>query len=155
MADVTKEDPKERTRLRMKEWRKQNREKLREYQRKWVFNNAESVKEYQKLYSAEYRAQPDKQFEAWLRNLRRYNLTPSSFNELWAAQEGKCAVCDGTLLPRGREKMSACIDHNHETGEVRGLLCRQCNAGIGHFQDSPALMKSAVGYLKKRGHFGK
>ncbi len=47
----------------------------------------------------------------------------------------------------GTERKTLCIDHDHETGELRGVLCRACNSGLGHFKDSPALLQAAIDYL--------
>lgn len=54
-----------------------------------------------------------------------------------------CAICRGA--PRARLH----IDHNHGTGKYRGLLCDNCNIGLGHFKDSPALLAKAIEYLKR------
>lgn len=62
-----------------------------------------------------------------------------------ARQGGVCAVCGD---PRTKGKR-LCIDHDHTTGEVRGLLCDRCNKGIGLFRDDPATIMSAINYLKK------
>ena len=53
----------------------------------------------------------------------------------------ECRICEN--------KNDLCIDHNHKTGEVRGLLCRTCNTGIGMLRNSPDLLRSAVAYLEK------
>lgn len=55
-----------------------------------------------------------------------------------------CAICHSA--PRSRLH----IDHNHKTGKYRGLLCDNCNLGLGHFKDSPALLSKAINYLKER-----
>jgi hypothetical protein len=57
------------------------------------------------------------------------------------AQEGRCATC-------GRGDKILCVDHNHSTGIVRGLLCHRCNLGIGFLQDNPDLTQRATDYLR-------
>lgn len=59
-------------------------------------------------------------------------------------QEHKCPICKKSL----RETLR-CIDHDHKTGRTRGILCSKCNLGIGHFEDDPGLLESAVQYLKE------
>lgn len=62
------------------------------------------------------------------------------FEEMMAAQEGRCAIC-GAPDPRH-------LDHDRRTGWVRGILCFNCNGGLGQFRDSPELLAEAVMYLK-------
>ncbi|MBA7572888.1 hypothetical protein ES708_14675 [subsurface metagenome] len=64
--------------------------------------------------------------------------------ELWESQDGKCAICGESFI----KLFNTCVDHNHETGEVRGLLCRKCNVAIGFLNDDPELMEKAIKYLE-------
>ena len=77
------------------------------------------------------------------RNLSIYGLTEATFDTLLAAQGGVCAIC-GTV-PRGRYRFD--IDHDHDTGRVRGALCRRCNLILGHVGDDPGLLHAAAEYL--------
>lgn len=79
---------------------------------------------------------------------RMYGLSRAQVDELYERQQHRCAICDTEEknMIRGRIVRLA-IDHCHETGIVRGLLCHQCNTGIGAFRDSPALMQRAIEYL--------
>jgi hypothetical protein len=70
-----------------------------------------------------------------------YGLQPVDFDALLAAQRGRCPIC---LLPL----VKPMVDHDHRTGEVRGLLCGPCNRGLGHFQDAPGLCWRAALYLR-------
>ncbi len=58
----------------------------------------------------------------------------------------RCAICGGP--PTGSGRGSYMFDHNHKTGKFRGLLCSQCNTGIGLFRDNPELLMKAIAYLK-------
>lgn len=78
-----------------------------------------------------------------LRN--RYGITVEEYDRLLVLQEGVCAICKRPC-PSGKR---LAVDHSHETGEVRGLLCRKCNRGIGLFHDSLDLLKSALTYLDR------
>lgn len=87
--------------------------------------------------------------------LRRYGLTPEQFDAMLAEQRGVCAVC-GTDDPGDGKAWR--IDHDHRccpSGRscgkcVRGLLCHQCNAGIGYLRDDPAVLAAAIDYLARR-----
>lgn len=70
-------------------------------------------------------------------------FTSEYYNDVGAAQGWRCAVC-GT--PRGTVAFSA--DHDHATGQTRGLLCNTCNTGLGMFRDNPELLARAIGYLE-------
>lgn len=92
--------------------------------------------------------------------IRRYGITPEQYEEMLASQSWGCRICNASiysrqfnmLLPtpgyKGPRKNVACIDHDHVTGKVRGLLCRSCNIALGMFQDSEPFLLSAVGYLR-------
>jgi hypothetical protein len=75
----------------------------------------------------------------------QYGITPENYNEMLVAQNGGCAIC-GEKTPGGRTKNFA-VDHCHETGKVRGLLCTKCNRGLGLFNDRSDLLKLATTYL--------
>jgi hypothetical protein len=62
---------------------------------------------------------------------------------MWSAQDGRCAIC----FERPHERL--CLDHDHATGQIRGLLCRRCNAGLGLFLDQPDRLTAAVTYLAR------
>jgi hypothetical protein len=81
----------------------------------------------------------------------RYSLTIDDYEEMHTAQGGVCALCTGrqTMVDRktGAPRALA-VDHDHQTGAVRGLLCGQCNVGLGMFKDNPDLLEKAAGYLR-------
>ncbi len=83
----------------------------------------------------------------------RYGITLEEYNTMLEEQNGECAVC-GTDDPKGRQSgrgkvKGFYVDHNHETGEIRGLLCNNCNRSIGLFNDDPSILEKAVLYLRK------
>src|SRR5579859_2601716 len=72
-------------------------------------------------------------YATWKLNLRlKYGLSLEQYDAMSVAQLGVCAIC-GEIDPHGK-RLS--VDHNHETGQVRALLCNQCNVGLGIFKDS-------------------
>lgn len=68
------------------------------------------------------------------------------YPELFRLQNGLCRICHSP--EKNGKKLS--IDHCHETGMIRGLLCNKCNTGIGMFEDNPDLLRAAVAYLEKQ-----
>jgi hypothetical protein len=76
-------------------------------------------------------------------------MSAAKYAEMLDAQGGACAICG---RPPSRRKLA--IDHDHATGNMRGLLCFQCNVGIGYFSDNPARMVAAIRYLRKHARSG-
>jgi hypothetical protein len=76
-------------------------------------------------------------------HLKQYGLTLDDYEQMFLRQHGQCAICDVTVQG---ERM--CVDHDHETGTVRGLLCRLCNKSLGGFRDDVELLHKAVAYLQ-------
>ena len=80
------------------------------------------------------------------RNYAKYGVTPEWYEEQFAAREGKCDCCHETC----REKPGVlCIDHCHQTGHIRGLLCKACNSGIGQLRDNRLGVLNAYRYLER------
>lgn len=75
--------------------------------------------------------------------LVHYGITIEHYREMVKKQKGLCAICDNNL-----EEL-LCVDHDHQTGAVRGLLCHKCNQGIGLFKDNQKLLRRAIKYLNK------
>lgn len=83
---------------------------------------------------------------------KRYNISSKEVVDIYRKQSGRCRICD---LPIDihelgfTEHTAACIDHLHGSDHVRGLLCGECNKGLGMFKDSRKLLKSAIEYLTR------
>lgn len=87
-------------------------------------------------------------------SLKQYDMTLSDYDKMLEKQGGRCKICS-TDTPRGQSTAGRFyVDHNHETGEVRGLLCNDCNTGIGLLKDSPLILSKAIEYLMTNGHYG-
>ena len=84
--------------------------------------------------------------QAWRRKklLRKYKLRWSEYQAMLKACHHRCTIC-------GREAVIV-VDHDHDTGKVRGLLCNHCNVGLGFFRNSPALLRQAMHYLLTHSH---
>lgn len=78
---------------------------------------------------------------AWL--WKKYGMTRDDYFNLLDSQAGCCAIC-GEFVADTMD-----VDHCHETGKVRGLLCGPCNSGIGHMRDSIPILEAAIEYLKR------
>lgn len=76
---------------------------------------------------------------------RKYGISDGQYREMLSAQNGQCAIC-GTLDPKGRNGQFH-IDHDHDTGKIRALLCNLCNHGLGAFRDKTELLSKAIDYL--------
>ena len=82
------------------------------------------------------------------KRLNRYGLTHEQFEVMLEAQDGRCAICR-TDTPKGSGGFHWCVDHDHVTGQVRGILCGHCNQGIGMLQDDPDVIAGAAWYVRK------
>lgn len=80
---------------------------------------------------------------------RRYGITPADYDRMLAEQDGACAICGTTDPSADTRSTRLSVDHDHETGEVRGLLCGPCNRGLGYFGDNPDRLRRAADYLAK------
>lgn len=86
----------------------------------------------------------------------RFNMSIEEYNVIFLKQRGRCAICskpESNSDSKGNVKWLS-VDHNHNTGDIRGLLCSSCNTGIGLLGDSVDTMKKAIKYLKERGSYG-
>jgi Recombination endonuclease VII len=80
-------------------------------------------------------------------NLRRYGITEDEYYKLLSLQGNKCAICGGDSPRMGERIKYFSVDHDHNTGEIRGLLCGPCNRGIGLLKDCPVVVGKALDYL--------
>lgn len=111
--------------------------------------------ECKKVYAAErnkkYRAthpdMRDRRDYEHKRGLRRnYGITVEQYQAMFEAQQGKCAIC-GNHQSECKRRLA--VDHDHDTGTIRALLCDNCNPGIGYFKHSVERLELAIRYLKK------
>jgi hypothetical protein len=133
---------------RRQEWRHKNADRHRANNRAWYEANKERIRARDKERRERH---PEDTYADYRRRLlrRKYGLTVERYEELLAAQSGCCAVC-GSKEPRGNTRAGKAVfvvDHDHNTGAVRGLLCRTCNAAIGLLGDNPENLRRALRYL--------
>jgi len=91
-----------------------------------------------------YKEKPRKPYNWAAHIYKNYNVTEEWYMEQLEKQQGSCKICN--IIP---EKERLCVDHNHDTGEVRGLLCRSCNLLIGHSKEKEKILMKAVDYIKE------
>ncbi len=162
-----REDNKERRREYNKEWYKNNKEKVKKYNEE----NAEKIKnrtkkyyqkpevkekrrlnfkkweeentEHRKQYLKEYEQRP----EAKSKRLERiFGITLFDYNEILKKQNNCCYIC---YKHKNEFNKRLAVDHDHKTGEVRGLLCMRCNSSLGGFEDNVDFLKRAIEYLRR------
>lgn len=129
----------EKHRLQRKTWRKNNPRKNKKYHkdtygrhkvthqlsvRKWQVSNKGKIKGYARAAGLKY----------------SYGISLEDYARLYKKQRGRCKICSV-------EKETLCVDHNHTSGKIRGLLCRQCNAALGLFRDKKRIVQKAWRYL--------
>lgn len=73
-----------------------------------------------------------------------YGLSIDRYDDLVIEHVGRCYICGSD----DAKNKGICVDHCHETGKIRGLLCRKCNAGMGAFDDQPELIRKVLYYLE-------
>lgn len=114
-------------RAQVAEYRRKNPEKVKALKVKWAKKNPLG----QKARTLKY----------------YYGLTLAQYDELLIASCGRCAICNAQFENAPKEPN---VDHDHETDEVRGLLCGRCNKAIGFMDDDPERLVAAAEYLKRR-----
>lgn len=114
-------------------------EKARSKSRAFYSENREAMLSY----AADYRRR-NKEVIRHRKRKAAYGITREQFDELWRTQSGKCAICEETLIDENRQTH---VDHDHTTGKVRGLLCVDCNVGLGRFKDRAIVAFRAAIYL--------
>lgn len=107
-------------------WRKKNLTRAAVHARQWRRNNPDRAKDHDLK--------------------RNMGLPLGTYATMLQAQNGCCAIC-GCDKPKGKGRFH--VDHCHDTGKIRGLLCSNCNLAIGHFRHSLATLVSAINYLSR------
>lgn len=125
------------------EFRRKHYQRLSEALKKYKRDNPEKIRAARNKSA---KANPDTHYDYMLK--KSYGLSKKDYEQMLADQDGKCAICGKTESTGRSGKLH--VDHCHTTGMVRGLLCCNCNQGIGRFLDDPKLLISAAAYLRNR-----
>lgn len=138
----------------MRKWRKANPEKQREVDRRWRQNNLKKARAKNRAWYKKNRAYKLAQNALYHRNNRkkvaarhrlvRRRMTQEQHDDMLRKQRSRCAICRKKFLKTPH------IDHSHKTGENRGLLCQDCNLGLGRFKDSITSLRNAINYLGRK-----
>jgi len=117
----------------MKQWRAKNKGKYRKQEQDYAATHVEESRRRRRRYHLKH----------------TYGMHLEEFEEMFVAQDGVCAVCGNPefQIRRGQVK-SLDVDHDHDTGDVRGLLCSPCNAALGLLQEDPARIQSLLTYIE-------
>ena len=104
-----------------------------------------------KLYSLSTPERREKKRFSSRKYAIKLNLSFDEYKKLKAKQKGLCSICGRaeTAKHQSGTVRDLCIDHCHETGRIRGLLCMECNMGLGKFKDNKVLLGKAIKYLQK------
>jgi hypothetical protein len=123
-----------------------------EYDRQRYLANRE--KKLQQVRAAELKRYGDEEWHASKRASMlkwKYGLSSEEYNVMWIAQGGKCYICgqeETVRHPRTDRVASLSVDHDHETGRIRKLLCRRCNRVLGLIEDDPDIALGIAEYIK-------
>jgi RNA polymerase-binding transcription factor DksA len=133
---------KECTKERRKKWYVQNREREIERVRQWAMANPDKIADrIAASHGTERKKLADR--KSYLK--RKYGITIADYERMLEAQGGVCAIC-GEARP---EERTLHVDHDHETGVIRGLLCFRCNNALGDFREEYELFQRAADYLDR------
>lgn len=118
-----------------------------------TFINTDESREKRRAYARQYRARKMAEDPFFHKNWalkRSYGITADQYKEMLSSQNGVCVICkcrEMSIAPTSKKYRHLHVDHCHTTGKIRGLLCSQCNTGLGSFKDSIENLKSAIRYL--------
>jgi hypothetical protein len=148
-----------------KAWREANPDKMKASKDAWNSANKEEIAAYSKNYRKEnnervkkwkndwYHNNPEKGKEMHRRHYfkRNYGLTPEDYERMKQERNNKCDIC-GNICDKRRKDglpLEPCIDHDHNTKKIRGMLCNRCNQTLGRIEDDPDLLLKMIDYLRR------
>lgn len=134
-----------------KKYREKRPERVRASFKKWYEANKKELnarkRERYRQISAHVR-----QKDARIHSLKTlYGLSQEEYVDMFEAQQGRCAICrrpESCANNQRTAKRLLCVDHDHTTGKVRGLLCMKCNHGLDHANDDILILRAMIAYLE-------
>ena len=124
-------------------WKEANPERAAATRKAWREANPERAAATRKAWRE---ANPERAVDSQLRS--DYGISLADYDEMLEAQDNGCAICGKTEAEEGKR---LAVDHNHETDQVRGLLCGNCNQAIGKLGHDPERLRNAIAYLEQWG----
>jgi len=137
LASLCRQCASERQRKHYRKHRKRHQKRAQDYARR----NPERIRAAKKKYDIEHR-----ELHRRYALKRIFGITPEQWTEMFGDQNGCCAICG---RPQMDFKKRFHVDHDHETGKVRGLLCYRCNSMLGMACDDPVRLQAAISYLRR------
>lgn len=140
----------EKVKASLKSYYQQNAEKLRQRQREYYHANKErcaAIKRRARENQSPEKRAAELEKKRVTTMMRRYGLTPEDYDTMLESQSGTCAICSRTPDQERYKRLN--VDHCHDTGKVRGLLCTPCNHAIGVLGDTVEHLRRAVAYLER------
>lgn len=129
-------------------WKAKNPGKQAEYSRAYRERHPVRTKAAQQKYLVEVRRSPEGRLAEYFRHIRRaYGVTQEDYQSRLDEQGGVCAVCGTDQF--GTRLNLPVVDHCHDTGTVRGLLCQSCNKAAGLCMDNPSTLRKLAHYLER------
>lgn len=137
-----KANNKEKHKAYQKEWRGKNAEKIKQYMSIWRENNQEHIQEYTSRWKTD---NPDYFVDKHLKY--KYDISIIEYTKMLEKQQFRCAICNTHESEAIRNKLY--VDHQHSTGNIRKLLCHNCNTLLGHSKEDIEILQKAISYLKE------
>jgi hypothetical protein len=119
-----------------------NKEKAKKRSVDWDRNHPEIARDRKRHWDQTHKKELSMSYM-----YRSYGLKKEDYANLMESQDYKCKLCGKELALEKKP----CVDHNHKTGFVRGILCSKCNVGLGQFGDSPEFLRRAAKYIEDNG----
>jgi hypothetical protein len=125
-----------------KRYKANHPERVKEQRRVWAVTHKEDRRKYREANKEKMNKQSKEWYYAHKEEL--YGITKDIYNDMLEKQDYRCAICGVSFAV-----MKPCIDHDHTTGRVRGILCHKCNRGIGFLDDNPGLLRLAAKFVEE------
>lgn len=140
-------------------WYKRTNSQRRTYKRKWRISRHEQCIRWEREYRRKNIIRERARQRQWRRDhpnsnrswalWKKYRITIKDYFRLFRKQGGRCAICRKRPNKHNRQRGLLEVDHNHKTGQVRSLLCFNCNIGIGNFKENIKWLRRTIKYLQK------